>query len=342
LQRLVIPIVIASVFFIATGAAFPQTGNLPAAEEAVKKYEGEPPATLAPPVAAPAFPVEVTASGKADRNSCSVGGTIRYTLSIVSKAERGKSVFFKPWEAPLAQGLDIVHQALKTKRRFHGGKEITILTRRIDYRCAIEGSYQLGPVTVAFELDEGNQAESTAVAPAVTINVKPGVLDRMRSIKSGKWIVFVAGLAAFGIAALFIKRRFRRSRSIAEATARAQTAVNAGENPWDGLAKEAGEKIDGDFHAQMEELFWTEAFSPDPIPEGAAATRISMLSQRGAPLELLNEVRKVVNACQVGRYTGSVSRGDAMATLTQARQIIKKLSVYRPEKIEEDDNGTAR
>ena len=314
------------------------------ADEAAKKYEAGFQASPddAQTNAEVNSSVEVSAFGKAERDSCAVGQTVEYTLSITAKAARGKGVAFRSYETPQAQGLDIINQTQKTKKLFQGDREITTLIKRIEYRCASEGTFDLGPVTIPYSIQGEDDSESTVTAVAVSITVKAALADRMRSSPSGKWIAFVAGLAVFGIILMVIKRRFSRKRLAEQAATKAREAAKIKVNPWDELEKDAEKGVDGDFYAQLEELFWMEAFYPDTVPEGAAATRISMLAQRQVPAELLKRVRKVVNACQVGRYNGSVSRGDAMSALTQARQIVEKLSVYRPEKIEEDDNGITR
>ncbi len=341
----VVFLIITAVFLGFPGIARSQAPESLTPAEAAKKYEinttggangGE---NASDPNAASA--VEVTAFGKVDHDSCPVGGRIEYTLTVTVKADRGKRVELQKYDMPMAQGLDIVRQTQNNKKLFLSGKEITTIIRRAEYACVQEGEYKLGPVAVPYGIAGTQTAESSVLAAEAPVTVKPPLTKMIKSSKSGKWIAFVAGLAVFAVAAFYIKRRLRRAGTISDAMEKAEEAAKTKQDPWDGLAAEAAEKIEGDFYSKIEELFWAEAFYPDAAAVGAAATRISILAQRGAPVELLNEVRKVVNECQVGKFTGSVSRGDAMSTLSRARHILEKLSAYRPDTIKEDDHGTA-
>jgi len=267
-------------------------------------------------------PIVATAEPSLDAEACTVGGTVSYQVKVEWESGFDRALAFKPFEPPLAQGLDVVRRSQKTGRAVEKTSQVTTVVFRVEYLCSTPGEYELGPVNLLY--DEGGE-EKTLVVPVVSVTVRPGPIARLRQSKPAKVGFFIGGLAAFWVVIFFLRRRKKRKPAAGAGVRKEPEGPPPGALVWEELAREAKDRPTGEFYARLENALWLELFRPDDPPAGTTATRLAALSQSGAPGPTLDSVRNVVNACQQARFSkGAVSQGDALAALQAARRAISE------------------
>lgn len=290
-----------------------------------------------PPVpAAPVDPLPVTAYAKVDKPECSVGQRVRYEIELSWNTDGNRGVIVLPFDPPQAAGLDPINQSQKTTKALVGQTIRASIITAVDYRCAREGSYTLGPFAVPY--DDGSGDKLSSMAPAVPVVVKPTLVGVLRGGAIVRYGVFAGGLIAFWIVALALRRRRRRKRTRSEsATPAGSTGAAA---TWDGL-RESAREPDADFYHRLERLLWDDLYAPGLAPDGSASVRLGDLRAAGASDAVIARAREAAEACQRGQRDAAVhSPGDALEAVRLARAAVEARQRERSSD-SENDHATA-